>query len=771
MASETFSEKVQALKEANTNTVRGSKVRVEAEHAPKLYFRPETGELIVVPVAESNAFNAEIGEWNSLVATLHAANEQVQYLEDHITKLALKPNLAVPSAREIAERNLESAIEWQEAVFDTCRAKVESLAKIGSSGKQLVELIPISTENPVRKESKPAEFDGSSYKKEQKISSAKGAKTGPSKDWIRPPAGSFVYVTSDKIKSHWPTFKDPENLKWQDVVARDDNGKRKLDSAKAKNYANHLVKKIKLESKDWLKIETDTEGAIGIWATMWNTDTANKFSRKGSGRGGSNKPTIELDAGAQFMRYLYGASLEATFEPFKGNVSIRAEGHAEFAIAEAKAAAAIYFPCKEGWMWTMPGSLFRGSAEAKDADLGAVRFMASLELKGAVGASVAIEGSLDIETKEGQMPMVKGAKTRKRGKRRAKKVQVADELGAEEKTRVAGFDAGLNVFAGIKADAELKGAIEWRNPEDPEKRFEAFATVAPSLGGLAGIGGSAKLTVQYSMGIFRIHADAGLCIGLGAEGKLSFEVSAKLLAKFIKWFFYQLYHVNYRCAEFIAESAFKMAKYISFISIATGKDISTTFGTLEAEMKRNVDKIASALTKPDARRRLAQRILSEPEALRYAPPETKSMLIYQLCNARTILGESDNLRVDESFLKDQREAVSYLLKRWSHTRSDFENVVQHISEDGNKRNYDENLVLLREFFKEGVPYHIDGSGAPGLGIHDFDEWHKSILAELKEEPTRGFPIVPSDSVEYAMQRDTGRDHPLFASTGDFAFYS
>lgn len=555
------------------------------------------------------------------------------------------------------------------------------------------------------------------------------------------------------------------------MVAKDENGKRKLDSAKAKHYATQLVKKIKLESKDWLKIEKNTEGAIGSWATMWNTDTANRFSRKGSVNGGSNKPTIELDGGAQFMRYLYGASLEATFEPFKGNVSIHAEGHAEIAIAEAKAAAAIYFPCKDGWMWTMPGFLLRGDAEAKDTDLGAVRFMASLELKGVVGASVAIEGSLGVETKEGQMPLVKGAKTRKRGKRRAKKVQVADELGPEQKMRVAGLDVGLNAFAGLKADAELKGAIEWRNPEDPEKNFEAFATVAPSLGGLAGIGGSAKLTVQYNMGMFRVHADAGLCIGLGAEGKLSFEVSAKLLVKFIKWFFYQIYHVNFRCAKFIDDSAFKMVKYISFVAIATGKDISTTFGSLESEMKRNVDKIVSALAKPDARRRLAQRILSEPEALRYALPETKSMLIYQLCNTGGILDGNDSLRVDENFLKDQKEAVSYLLKRWSHTRSEFENVVQHISENGNKRNYDENLALLRGFFKEGVSHSIGGAGATSPGTHDFDEWHKAILAELKEGPTRGFPIAPSDSVEYAMQRDSDRDHPLFASTGDFAFYS
>lgn len=772
MASETFAEKVQALKEANTNTIRGSKVKVEAEHAPKLYFRPETGELIAVPVAESNAFNTEIGEWNSLIATLHAANEQVQYFEDHITKLILKPDLTLPGAKEEAERKLEISIEWQEEVFDTCRAKMESLAKIGSSGKKLVELIPISAENSGKKVSKPAEFEDGKYTKESKGSWAKGAKRTPSKDWIRPPAGALVYVTSDKIKSHWPTFKDPEKLKWEEVIAKDENGNRKIDEAKARQYASQLAKKIKLESKDYLKVEKDTEGAIGIWATMWNTDTANKFSRKGSVSVGPAKSTIELDAGAQFMRYLYGGSLNATFEPFKKNVSFRIEGHAEIAIVEAKATAALYFPCKEGWMWSLPAPGHGANGSVKELDLGAVRFMVSLEVKGVVGASIAAEASLGVEAKEGQMPLVKGLKTRKRGKRRAKKVQVIEETGPEEETRVVGLDLGLNVFAGAKADSELKGAIEWRDPEDPDKNFEAFATVAHSAGGLMGIGITAKFMVQYTGGIFKLHVDAGLCIRLGAEGKISFEVSSILFAKFLKWLFYQLYHANFKNLPFIQNSAFLAVKKLAFIAIAEGRDIASNFGILESEINERMKVILGKLALPEGRMQLAQNILSNPEALRYAPSESKGMLIYQLCRdfdmkdwvKKGIEGGGD-------FLRGQKEAIELILKRWSHTRSDCNNIVQHMSPDGDKGSYDANLTRLRSFFNQDALRDLPSVASVNQEDKEFDHWYDQLMASLKDEPTRGFPIVPADSFEYAMQRDDNCDHPLFSAIGDRALYA
>lgn len=53
---------------------------------------------------------------------------------------------------------------------------------------------------------------------------------------------------------------------------------------------------------------------------------------------------------------------------------------------------------------------------------------------------------------------------------------------------------------------------------------------------------------------------------------------------------------------------------------------------------------------------------------------------------------------------------------------------------------------------------------------DFGGWYETVTGTLKEESTRGYVAVANNSVEYAMQRDMDRDHPLFASV-DGGFYS
>jgi hypothetical protein len=467
------------------------------------------------------------------------------------------------------------------------------------------------------------------------------------------------------------------------------------------------------------------------------------------------------------MRYMYGGSLNASFQPFKGDVSFRAEGQAEIALAEAKAGAAIYFPCKDGWMWTLPASLADKGAKQKDIDLGAVRLMASLELKGVVGASIAAEVSLGIEVKEGQLPLAKGKRTPKRGKRRAKNVQV---FGPEEKLVVAGVDAGLNAFAGAKADAEVKGAIQWRNPEDQKKNFEAFAEVAPTVGGLAGIGAGGKLTIQYAGGIFKVHADASICIGLGAEGKIGFEVNIKLLAKFIKWFFYQLYHANFQRLEYVEKDAFEAARDLAFIAINTGEAIEKQFGLQRKNLQDLVDAIDEALAKAEARQQLAARVLSDPEALRYAPPETKGMLIYQLSRHDRVDWAKSGFGLGDNFLHMQKEAIRRIL-RWSHTRADCNNIIQHMNAAGTKGDFVDNYVHIQRFLSSEAPRDLNLPGIDSRYGREFDNWYKGLTANLKMEPTRGHPVVRNDSPTYALQRDGLGDHPLFASTGHRGFYA
>ncbi len=769
MPDDTAAQRSQPIKEGVTNPTRGSTVQAQAEYGPMFFLRPETGELIAVPARDVNLINKEIGEWNMLIATLHAANAQVQFFDNELVKQALQRDRMTPGAHDTAQRNWEMAVDWQEEVIDICQLKIKSLAKIGSGGKQLVELIPLPSAPSGKTEDKAGEMKEGKYTKEIKTSWGTGTKSVPSKDWIRPRRGSLVYVDSDKLKSNWPKFKDPDNLKWADVVQKDASDKRSINGMKALNYVKQTMGKARLQLKDFVKLDVDVEGSIGSWATAWNADTSNTASGRAKITAGPVTGDVELDAGAQFMRYLYGGSLNVTFEPSKADVAFRAEGHAELAIAEAKATATVHFPAKEGWMWTLPASLVDKGVADKDIDLGAVRLTATLELKGAVGASVAAEISLGVENRVGQTPVIVGKKTRKRRRRRAKKVAVVEEMGPEKKMRVAGVEGTLDAFAGLKADSEIKGAIEWRNPENQKKEFEAFAVIAPALGVMGGIGGTAKLSVQYADGIFRVHVDAALCIGLGAEGKLSFEVSAKLLLSFVKWFFYQLYHANFKRLPFIAKSAFKVATYLPFLAIAREESVLDNFGLSELILDRKMQELDKDFAGSAARKELANRVLAKPDLLRYAPPETKAILVYHLMRRENV-SRRGNIDSENEFLEIRKSAIKNVIESWSHTRSDCENLIQHISPLGEKGCYAENLRRLRDFYNKKIP------GEKKVTVlsaepEDFDMWHGELMARLKEEPTRGFPVVQSNSMRYAMQRDGCIDHPLFSSETDGAYYA
>lgn len=202
-----------------------------------------------------------------------------------------------------------------------------------------------------------------------------------------------------------------------------------------------------------------------------------------------------------------------------------------------------------------------------------------------------------------------------------------------------------------------------------------------------------------------------------------------------------------------------------------GKKISEIFGISEEKLLEDVRKTCLELKKIEARHKLAKLILEGPVELRYAPPETKGMLIYQLSNDSFGDWARSGFGIGENYLANQKAAIQYILKRWSHTRSDFDNIIQHMSHDGVKGNYSQNLSRLRRFFSQELPGGRDLPGIDSSHSNDFDIWVNQLTALLKNEPTPGFPVVASDSIQYAMQRDHNTSHPLFASTGKNSFYA
>jgi hypothetical protein len=813
------------LKSAPADTERDSQIHAQAAPEPNAYLRLDTGEVIGVPAADHTQLNNVFDKWNRLVYEQLLANEVLAVCDARLEAIAHELAVREKSVPETiileAEKAQGFALEWREKATEKLRTELTPLDKLGGTGKKLVELVPL-----VEKEGdSPAKFergkddgqwklDGTDLKKSWGFKSAAGIRDHFTQTERYKGVGPLRTIPSDKLKSSWPKFKDDKSMKWAEVYKEGKDGKRKIDRAKMRQYLGEQVQGLKLKSKDFVKLEISNTGTLGPEVLAnWNANAT--FNKEGKlVFGDTQLGDIDLSAEAAAMRYFTGGSLSGDIAPLKGNVNIKAEGSAEIAFAEGKAGASLFLPSKEGIMLYLLDieqihALGKGKAmPGKPYDMGAVRMVAAAELKGVIGVSIAGEVSLGVAMKDIETTDLDGKKksakeARLSGKRnknkRARKIDVTGK--ADDWKNTAGVTAEVNLFAGAKGGLELKGSLQWRNPHNEKKAFEAMASIAPELQGQAGIGASAKLMIDYVDGVFRVTAHAGICFGVGAEGTVSFAVNVKQIASFIFWLYYNLLHVGFRNLVIISKRGFEAFQYLTYLMVCQGKKVEDYFLKIGSALGNEVAGIQAAYEKAQASYDLGQRILANPDQTRFSPPETKGILIYQL----TRHGKNSFLvepGLGSGYLHSQKEAVLTILRQ-TQLKADIENVIQHIASDGAKGSFSTNLMMLKNFFALEGPGGLDLPGTTtqeddfrnmmrkaslsGQQLSstrgslsgevdqvamngDFGSWYDTVSDVLKDEPTRGYVAVANDTMQYALQRDSRGDHPLFASA-DGGFYS
>ncbi|MCC4114392.1 hypothetical protein LLG90_03395 [Aromatoleum toluclasticum] len=812
-----------ALQTGRANTTPGSQVYAQVAPAPNAYLRLDTGEVIGVPAGDTTALNNEFDKWNRLMHEQMLANEVLAVCDERLSviarELAARPRSVNRATIEQAEQAQALAIQWREKATESLRKELAPLDRLGGSGKKLVELIPLIEGN----NASPTRFerganDGQWKRDGIDLKTAWSFKTGAGlRDHFMQEArykgvGPLRVLSSDKLKAHWPRFKDKQSMKWADVYKTDANGQRKIDRIKMRQYLGEQVMKLKVDSKNFGTLEISNTGTLGPEALAnWNASAT--FSKEGKLVFGDT-PIGDIDLGAEAaaMRYFSGASLSGEIAPLQGNVSVKAEGSAEIAFAEGKAGASLYLPSREGVMLYLLdieqiAAIAKGRPmPRKPYDMGAVRMITAAELKGVIGVSLAGELSLEVAMKDVDVTDLDGRRKRGRearlsGKgRRIRRTRNIDVNGQGDAWKnVASAAVDVEFFAGAKGGLELKGSLQWRNPHNEQKEFEAMASIAPEIQGQAGIGASAKWMVDYVDGVFRITAHAGICFGVGAEGTVSFTVGVKQLASFIYWIYYNLLHVGFRNLVIISNRGFEVLKHLTYLTVCQGKKIEQYFLTTREALLADVADLESEFREAHAAYALGKRILGNPSAARYTPPETKGALIYQLTRHRwqSFAAEPG---LGSSYLRTQKQAVLAILRQ-TQLKSDLENVIQHISADGSKGSLERSLVELKAFFAVEGPAGLDLPGSTshetdfdeflrGTGIRpqqlsstrqsmgadmdrvamngDFAVWYDEVHESLKDEPTRGYVAMANDTTAYALQRDMGEDHPLFASvTGGY----
>ncbi|WP_444985486.1 hypothetical protein [Halomonas mongoliensis] len=550
-----------------------------------LFYAVGREQLIAVPGEQAAAFMEEA---RLMEATVEDYLESIKELDAHQSNYAalMSSEQGMSSNYLSDKQRLEELIRQAQLKVDeknqALKEVIQPLTDFSSETNKVMELVPI-----VRQGSRTEYF---------RLAYARSHIVQAISEEIPLPGGSNVNGTDGSVLTE---------------------GKVDWDKLAQQMTAVRSAAKIKLDFPwfdDWLKLEKETV-ELFKWSEEINKNLEARYPRVEGGRHGDEGHQVDLGAEAQLMRWTYGASgLSGEINPLAGKVTVKAGGNAELVLAEAKCTLGYYSP---------PGGLMLACEVPNNdpLDLGMIRTHTFVSVAGGVGASVAAEVGLNVEMRAGKL--------------RANGIEshmVEFGLPGEQRAvipRESSHDADtearntLAAFAGGQAEATVGAQLEWKSPEEGH-RFKPFAKTAPGVAALAGAGGMADFFIRYENGKFRLSAKAGFCLGVGARGKLDFEVDGSLVLEFAKWVYHQLKNINYRRLFFIDDDAFHALSNIILMSVAFGNELKDNMLARADDIAEDVGNFFVSISEQSAaaeqRGRLAKSINRNPDPALFMRP-------------------------------------------------------------------------------------------------------------------------------------------------------
>lgn len=527
-----------------------------------------------------------------------------------------------------------------------------------------------------------------------------------------------TYIRSEKIKEDWRRYKlsnvdkktgEASFIKYHDknISVQDVNGKTVNKTVRqAKIDPQELKKQLKEASvKFKFDICEDSNIIVSDWAKEMNKSLS--WPKGGNADESVYHQYVDISAQAQLMRFSHGAGISAEFNPLKGKVEGKLEGHASFALGEAKAESTLYVPDRLGISLLFPAKADTPQTPGGICNMGALRFALKMVLSGSVGASVAVEvgATLDWSGEMGKGYGIKGRPAELSppplpGKRTI-------NLHTPETPEAQG-GGEIGAFVGAQFGGNISGAIEWFDPHpddtppanvgktddktivSKERKFAAIAKLETGVSLQAGAGGSAVFYVTYIQGRFRIFCKAAFCWGAGAKGSLGFEVDGGCYLAFMKSFMYMLRNVDYqKLADMMKLDAFQALCAIPLIMAARGVQAAVAMADETMDI---IDNLLKDLTEENNRVKLMESVLNNPDQFKYSPPETKGALIAQLMDISWVdpldpRNQNNNPLTFNSWklgpMKRRKQAI-FLALKWVQSKADYDNVMQHITESPGK---------------------------------------------------------------------------------------
>ncbi|MDT8702897.1 ATPase [Kluyvera ascorbata] len=730
-------------KPAGTNTLnKKDNNAVDVMHeSVDIYFCTGTQELILLTPQAASALDRHAGQLMTVVNDYHTAtlaySAAVQDYGTHASDISESAGLAV---KEAAVTDAENTLQQKREAMQTL---LGDFAAEGAGYEEVTELIPVHR------------------------AKRNGTRSGPGKRYSYAKKG---YI--DKLGTgvrHRVKLKAADKASAKEsIFTRNKQGDIKgINTTALKKQLTELntsAEGIKLFSADDL-ISIDT--TLCGWADSWN---ASLSVEKEMGE------HVDISAGAQFLRFSSNLGASGTWEPWKGEVAVKAEFKSALTLASGAAMANYYIPDRIGWMlkWQAQG-------RPKPVDMGLLRVRLGISLIGFAGASAQLEGQLQVTT-VGANQMVIGNRQGQLPRFHERRVTGAQFHNAREKNE-DGVKVSGEIFGGAKAELKLTGAIQWLQPPimtahqgktgDDAKaaaKYVDFCSISESLVGMAGAGIGGVFQCDFINGRFCFSIAASLCVGVGAKGSFEAAVDYDKLSDFAGWLVYQLYGLDYGFFEVVAERAFTAFSQISVLmfsdiknSIESGlENLTETAISIGITFTKFVKSAELGIGASKKRNQLALNVIHNSNRLLEFTPESKGILLYLL----TRHGVWDHLdinnrgdRIIPDIYHDRKQAVLVVLHSIQTQREWFQ-VFSHNNATGDDL-AGGNLALkymvaqnkmneLKRFLQEG--------------LNKDDEMDK-IYRNLNATPAWGYALTMNNTLPYRLFR---ADNPFYPCQGKFS---
>ncbi|WP_449433889.1 hypothetical protein [Pseudomonas putida] len=743
--------------DGQSQTSKQGTVAVVYHQAVQCYFRPETEELVFLASDEAGKFENHWRDMQAGISAFHQA--QVGYssaLEAY--GVAMRTGL---SAQQ--QDNHDIAISDAEKELEETRQAIQQ--RLGDFSQQdmsyddVVELIPVVGQNTKRRKgSKPARYV---YVKKGYFSeSSKGRR-----------------LHSVSLKS-----RDSKTGE-QSVIGKDRHGRNRIDVQKLHQQLTDLQwPKLKLELKDVLKwsgfdpedLTLDT--TLFDWAQSWND------SAQGKTELGAN---VDVSGGAQFMRFVSNVGASAEFDPGNRQASFKSEGKASLAIATGTVDLKAYIPDRLGW------SLAYAHREGQVFDMGQIRLVIAPELSGFIGASVMLEGQLQVVIQGDKQLLAgqPGGRLPRFHERRTRGAVFHQQMSAEDE----GLNLSGEAFAGARVQGGLKGSLQWMKPAEPidpdswvagmltsSGAFTDFCSIGGSVSAMAGAGLGGKFRCTFINGRFCFHVAASLCLGVGAKGTFLCEVGVGMIAEFGGWLVYQLYRLNFSFFDLVSRDAFGVYSKYCVLQLSGVKDdrygryvhgaglmgdVAEVFvGYIRSLSDEGWERVESS----KRRNILATNTISRRKNLLKYTPEAKGILIFLLTRHgkwdKLDLGNRGGVFMVDMF-KDRKEAVLWVL-RSIQTRAEWRKVLSHMTAEGSSLATSLDEAVVEEEQEKKLVSFLQ------LGLNRDEELYKAkaeivdIRKRLKTEVSVGYALAMNDTNYYRLNWAC---NPHFPRHCDFGF--